>query len=544
MKPYMSIVLVSYNMNRELAKTIYSLSADFQRDISSDEYEVILIDNGSKVPPTLEDFSGIDIDLTIYHHENPTHSPVDAINIAINKASGQFIGVCIDGARIHSPRVLATAREGLCIRDRTVVAVRGRYLGSKLQRDSIAEGYNKEIEDNLLASSGWQTNGYRLFDISVFDESSGLNWFDPIMESNALFMDRVLWREVNGFDPQFKSPGGGLVNLDTWTRVLELPDINPVILFGEATFHQVHGGVATNGTLDAISGFFDEYAQIRGHEYKATQVEYSLLGKVNYELHPGEGLTGKYNPKPARNRPLTAFIAKFTGRKLSPGLKRRLRVGYDLMDAVLRRNPLDGIRQLGLEKHLMELLEAHPLFDSEWYEMTYRYVAVAGYRPSLHYLRYGAKQRTMPGPIFDATWYLNHYPDVRDSGENPLLHYLLHGETEARRVRINSQFFALPERTSEKKMCQVLENSELFDSKWYVSQHPDVLQRGLDPALDYLRFGVLLRMNPSKDFDGVQYRREYIDVQKTGINPLIHFELYGRSDGRSYSPVSSERGGT
>ena len=126
MKPFMSIVLVSYNMNRELAKTIYSLSADFQRDISSDEYEVILIDNGSKVPPTLEDFSGIDIDLTIYHHENPTHSPVDAINIAINKASGQFIGVCIDGARIHSPRVLATAREGLCVRGRTVVAVRGR----------------------------------------------------------------------------------------------------------------------------------------------------------------------------------------------------------------------------------------------------------------------------------------------------------------------------------------------------------------------------------------------------------------------------------
>ena len=544
MKPFMSIVLVSYNMNRELAKTIYSLSADFQRDISSDEYEVILIDNGSKVPPTLEDFSGIDIDLTIYHHENPTHSPVAAINMAINKASGQFIGVCIDGARIHSPRVLATAREGLCVRDRTVVAVRGRYLGSKLQRDSIAEGYNKDIEDNLLSSSGWQTNGYRLFDISVFDESSGLNWFDPIMESNALFMDRALWREINGFDPQFRSPGGGLVNLDTWTRVLELSDINPVILFGEATFHQVHGGVATNGTLDAISGFFDEYAQIRGHEYKATQVEYSLLGKVNYELHPGEGLTGKHNPKPARNRTLLAFIAKFTGRILSPGLKRRLRVGYDLVDAVLRRNPLDGIRQLGLEKHLMELLEAHPLFDSEWYEMTYRYVAVAGYRPSLHYLRYGAKQRTMPGPVFDTAWYMNHYPDVRDSGENPLVHYLLHGETEARRVRINSQFFALPERTFEKKMRQIVESSELFDSQWYVSQYPDVLQRGLDPALDYLRFGVLLRMNPSKDFDGVQYRREYIDVRKTGINPLIHFELYGRSDGRSYSPVSSERGGT
>ena len=544
MKPFMSIIVICYNMNREIQRTIYSLSADFQRDISSDEYEVILVDNGSKVPPKLEDFSGMDIDLTIYNHENPTHSPVAAINMAINKASGQFIGVCIDGARIHSPRVLATAREGLCMSDRSIVAVRGRYLGSKMQRDSIAEGYNKAVEDTLLESSGWQTYGYRLFDISVFDESSGPTWFHPICESNALFMGRSLWREINGFDPQFKSPGGGLVNLDTWRRATELPEINPMILFGEATFHQVHGGVATNGSQDIINTFFDEYAQIRGCEYKAPEVEVSLLGKIHYGFHPGEGFAKKANTHEVKGGTFVTNIAKLVGQKLSPGLKGRLRVSYDLLVAIMRRNPFEGIRQWRLEKYLMNLLEAHPLFDSEWYEKTYRYVSVAGYRPSLHYLRHGVEQRTMPGPVFDAAWYLDHYPDIRDSGESPLIHYLLHGEDEGRRVHINSHSFDLYERSDEKNLCRILKDSVLFDSEWYVSQYPDVSLSGLDPEIDYLRFGVLLRRNPSNDFDGVQYRREYIDVRKTGINPLIHFELYGRSDGRSYSPVSSERGGT
>ena len=55
-------------------------------------------------------------------------------------------------------------------------------------------------------------------------------------------------------------------------------------------------------------------------------------------------------------------------------------------------------------------------------------------------------------------------------------------------------------------------------------------QRGLDPVIDYLRFGVFLRMNPSRDIDAVRYRREYLDVQKSGINPLIHFESSSTSE--------------
>ena len=541
MKPFMSVIVISYNMNRELPRTIYSLSADFQRDISRDDYEVILVDNGSKIPPKEEDFSDLDIDLTIYHHENPTHSPVDAINSAINKASGQFIGVCIDGARILSPRVLSTAVEGLTKSDRSVVAVRGRYLGSELQRHSIAKGYDQTTEDELLSGSGWQTNGYRLFDISVFDESSGANWFEPIAESNALFMDRSLWHEINGFDPLFKSAGGGLVNLDTWKRAVELPDVNPMIMIGEASFHQVHGGVATNGSHETIRKFFDEYVLIRGKEFTKPDLYFSLLGKIHDGFDPGEGISvqdvGALSGK-NKSRKLRTAVSKTIGQNLSTTSRRKLRVINELLEAVVSRRPLEGIRHLRWEKSQAEILKTHPFFDSEWYEMTYPHVVAAGFEPSWHYIRHGARQRTLPGPIFDALWYLDHNGDVRFSGENPLIHYLTFGEIEGRRVRVGSQAYGSYERFDEQELLQILCSSTLFDPDWYVAQYPDVLISKLDPAIHYLRFATLLGRNPSKDFDGVHYRHEYPDVRRSGINPLVHFESLGRSEGRSYQPVS------
>jgi hypothetical protein len=45
--PKLSVVLVGFNMARELPRTIRSLSPDMQRGIDPCDYEVILIDNGS-----------------------------------------------------------------------------------------------------------------------------------------------------------------------------------------------------------------------------------------------------------------------------------------------------------------------------------------------------------------------------------------------------------------------------------------------------------------------------------------------------------------
>jgi hypothetical protein len=47
----LSISVIFYNMDHEIPRTLQSLSAKIHKHITSSEYEVILVDNGSKNPP-------------------------------------------------------------------------------------------------------------------------------------------------------------------------------------------------------------------------------------------------------------------------------------------------------------------------------------------------------------------------------------------------------------------------------------------------------------------------------------------------------------
>ena len=91
---------------------------------------------------------------------------------------------------------------------------------------------------------------------------------------------RTLWDELGGFDERFLAPGGGLVNLDTYQRACGLPDSQLVVLLGEGTFHQVHGGVATNALVSPAAAFHEEYAAIRGKPFRVPEVSPLYLGRM------------------------------------------------------------------------------------------------------------------------------------------------------------------------------------------------------------------------------------------------------------------------
>ena len=137
----------------------------------------------------------------------------------------------------------------------------------------------------MLGSLDWKNNGYRLFEKSVFDESSGAHWFDPrISESNSLFMSRALWSEINGFSEEFQALGGGFVNLDTLTRATALQETQPILLIGEATFHQLHGGVATNVPKENVFPMRAEYGELRGVPYEPPVLNWLFFG--NFKFRP------------------------------------------------------------------------------------------------------------------------------------------------------------------------------------------------------------------------------------------------------------------
>lgn len=244
--PKLSVVVIAFNMARELPRTIRSLSPRMQRDIDPEEYEIIIVDNGSTEPFDHDGCLRLGSNISSHRIAAATPSPVPAINRGLALARGSLAGVMIDGARMASPRLLATALEAARLHSRPVIGTLAYHLGTDVQMRSVARGYCQEVEDKMLAAVDWDADGYRLFDIAVFAGSSESGWFDLPSETNALFLTREHWRALGGYDPAFVSPGGGLVNLDTWSRACADPAGRVIMLLGEATFHQVHNGVATN----------------------------------------------------------------------------------------------------------------------------------------------------------------------------------------------------------------------------------------------------------------------------------------------------------
>lgn len=278
--PQVSLVLVAYNIARELPRTLYTLSAAYQRDIAAQDFEIIVVDNGSPqaVDPAIwKNWPG---QFRLLRVSSPSVSPADAANQGIAAARGECIGVMIDGARMVSPGLLHQAWRACQTDAHAVVGALGWYLGHDYQRQSMLAGYGPEQEDALLACTDWQRDGYRLFGISAMDESSTDGWLAPVAEFNAIFMHRQRWAHLQGFDTRFDLPGGGLVNLDLCKRALEADGAQPIVLLGEATFHQQHGGVATNSPLDQAlrdwTRWSAQYEAIRGQPYALPQAQRPL----------------------------------------------------------------------------------------------------------------------------------------------------------------------------------------------------------------------------------------------------------------------------
>ncbi len=266
--PRLAIIVVVFNMQREAPRTLYSLSLNYQQDVSSKDYDVIVVENGSSEPLEPEEVAEFGANFHYLRIENASPSPASAINLVVARSSAPFVGIMIDGARLVSPGVVSLALEALTRFERVVVGTIGFHLGPDIQTRSSAYGYNRKVEDDLLTEIDWRNNGYRLFEISALAGASRYGWFGNILESNLLFMPRTLFGELEGFDERFNFPGGGLANADFYRRASELKDTTLITLFGEATFHQIHGGaIADTPEPEAakkLKIYGDQYQEIRG----------------------------------------------------------------------------------------------------------------------------------------------------------------------------------------------------------------------------------------------------------------------------------------
>jgi cephalosporin hydroxylase len=283
----LTVVVVFYNMRREAARTLHSLSRRYQEDLGDVDYEVIVVENGSSPDERLSDeyvrsfgpeFRYIDLG------DDAPPSPVTALNRGIREGRGKAFALMIDGAHVLTPGVLRFGLAGLRTYDRAIVVTQQWYVGPGQQGDAIDNGYDEAYEDRLFEKIQWPANGYRLFEIGSF--VGDRDWFDGLWETNCMFVERSLLEQVGGFDESFTVAGGGYANLELYERLGSSPDVSVTTIIGEGSFHQSHGGTTTNQTdaderRNRVFGFGHDYAQLRGRAFRGPGKPIHFVGRFS-----------------------------------------------------------------------------------------------------------------------------------------------------------------------------------------------------------------------------------------------------------------------
>lgn len=291
MTPLISVIVVGFDMRRELPRTVQSLLPPYQIGMKPEDVQVIVADNGSAEPVRREWFPA-DADVTVLRVDDAGVSPCRAINSAAALAKGERIAVVIDGARMASPGLMKAALEASRLHPDAFVTTLGFHLGPKVQQVSVTEGYDRDVEDRLLADIAWPSDGYRLFEICALGESYREGSFVAPPETTFFIMSRERFEALGGFDENFKALGGGFANYDFFERAVADAGAPLVMLIGEGTFHQLHYGATTQaggigrpandgeGSLGDVYG--REYEAIRGHPYRRSAPQPLLVGRITH----------------------------------------------------------------------------------------------------------------------------------------------------------------------------------------------------------------------------------------------------------------------
>ena len=249
------------------------------------DYEIIVVENRSKNNMDEAELAAITGNIRYYLRDESLPTPVNAINFGVDQAKAKNICILVDGARMVTPKLIHYMLQAQTLYPSPVISAPGYHLGKELQQNAVLSGYNEEKEQELLAPIDWKNNGYRLLEVSCLSGTSSNGFFLPIGESNTIGTSKHVFDKVGGFNPGFTDTGGGQCNLDFYKRIVELPGTQLVLLLGEGSFHQYHGGVTTGrdtgGVRDEMmQRHFDQYHSIRGEYYKPPQVEPIYFGEI------------------------------------------------------------------------------------------------------------------------------------------------------------------------------------------------------------------------------------------------------------------------
>jgi len=284
-EPVLSVIVIGYKMAAQLANTLFTLSVPYQQGVSESDYEIIAVENASTDNFDEETLSSLGSNIRFFRREETAHTPVPAINFAFSKCRGRIIGLMIDGARMLTPRVIQYVLMAEKLSENSLIVVPGYQLGEQVQHLNVSNGYDEISEKELLDTIAWRENGYELFSVSSISWANERGYFQPMMECNCLFSSADNFENIGYADKRFDLRGGGSINLHIFRSLGLLEDNLFVILPGEGSFHQFHGGVTTSEYSDwttAVTSHSKQLQSIWNNEFHGLRREPVLLGAVTH----------------------------------------------------------------------------------------------------------------------------------------------------------------------------------------------------------------------------------------------------------------------
>jgi Glycosyltransferases involved in cell wall biogenesis len=184
---------------------------------------------------------------------------------------------------------------------------------------------------------------------------------------------------------------------------------------------------------------------------------------------------------------------------------------------------------------MLRVVSESPFFNEEWYLKTYPDVVIAKIDAAEHYLHIGWILERNPGPNFSTRSYLQNFPELRERNICPLVDIVEKKVSSSYdQGRENCLAVPTPQQIEEIKVVRA---SRLFDAEWYRETYAETLHNYFDAATHYVIIGANDLLNPSPMFSTRFYFQKHPDIRKSGINPLMHYEKWGRSEGRVILPA-------
>ncbi|MDD3984513.1 MAG: hypothetical protein PHY59_01165 [Methanobacterium sp.] len=122
--------------------------------------------------------------------------------------------------------------------------------------------------------------------------------------------------------------------------------------------------------------------------------------------------------------------------------------------------------------------------------------------------KYELKDHYEPKPIEGENYDKIEKKEKKVRIKNPNLYLLLKSKGNIKNFFVN------------KKAYDYLKDSRLFNENYYLKKYPKIKKSGMDPLLHYIIFGYKEGKLPSANFDGNHYLNKYKNVKKSGINTL------------------------